>query len=125
MLKIKVKGKFEPTRSYLKKNRSAAIRSVAERYASQGVSALAAATPVDSGATANSWDYDIQLTKDSVIISWTNTNVVDGVPIAVLLQYGHGTQNGGYVTGRDYINPALRPIFDAIAENAWKEVNQT
>lgn len=93
-----------------------------EKYAREGVTALASATPVDSGETAASWDYEIQKGNGKVSIYWTNSNINDGVPIAVILQYGHGTNGGGYVQGRDYINPAIRPIFDKIAENAWKEV---
>lgn len=85
--------------------------------------ALAAATPLDTGETASSWGYRIRRKKDSVTIEWTNSNVVDGVPIAVILQYGHGTRNGGYVQGRDYINPAIRSVFDQLANDAWKEVS--
>ena len=87
-----------------------------------GVNALKAATPVESGATAAAWGYEIEVKKGSIDIYWTNANVVNGVPIAILLQYGHGTGTGGYVPGRDYINPALRPIFDRIANDAWKAV---
>lgn len=93
-----------------------------EKYAQEGVAALSSATPVDSGLTAASWDYEIVKKKGAISIYWTNSNINAGVPIAVILQYGHGTNNGGYVQGRDYINPAIRPIFDKIAENAWKEV---
>ena len=93
-----------------------------EKYAREGVTALASATPVDSGTTAASWGYEIQKRHGKVSIYWTNSNINNGVPIAVILQYGHGTNNGGYVQGRDYINPAIRPIFDKIADNAWKEV---
>lgn len=94
------------------------IRSIAEA----GVRALEAATPVDSGATASSWGYEIVSKNGSIDIYWTNSNVHGGAPIAILLQYGHGTGTGGYVQGRDYINPALRSIFDKIADEAWKAV---
>ena len=89
-----------------------------------GVNALASATPVDSGITASSWDYKIVEEDGQVKIVWTNSNVVKGQQIAILLQYGHGTRNGGYVVGRDYINPALQPIFDDLANTAWKDVNE-
>lgn len=92
------------------------------RFGRQGVEALSKATPVDSGKTADSWSYEIHEDKNSVTITWSNSNVNDGVPIALILQYGHGTKNGGYVSGIDYINPAMKPIFDSIAESAWKEV---
>ena len=87
-----------------------------------GVSALESATPVDSGLTASSWDYEIHQSRNSAKIVWTNSNINQGVPIAIILQYGHGTRNGGYVQGRDYINPAIKPVFDRIAEGVWKEV---
>ena len=85
---------------------------------------MASATPVDTGLTASSWQYSINREKDSVSISFENTNINNGVSIAILLQYGHGTRNGGYVQGRDYINPAIQPLFDQIAEEAWKEVTR-
>jgi hypothetical protein len=88
------------------------------------VEALSAATPVDTGLTASSWTYDIVQTKDSVTINFNNTNIQNGCPIAVILQYGHGTRNGGWVQGRDYINPAIQPVFDKIANEAWKEVTR-
>jgi hypothetical protein len=93
-----------------------------KKYGEDGVKALADATPKDSGKTAASWSYEVEKSKGSYTIAWTNSNINDGVPIAVILQYGHGTRNGGYVQGRDYINPAIRPIFDQIAEDAWREV---
>lgn len=90
----------------------------------KGVAALSAATPVDTGLTANSWKYEITHNKESATISFTNTNIQNGVPIAVILQYGHATRNGGWVQGRDYINPAIQPIFDEIAKDAWREVTK-
>ena len=90
----------------------------------EGVAALSAATPVDSGETAASWDYEIVNKKGSAKITFTNSHIVKGVPIAIILQYGHGTRNGGWVEGRDYINPAIQPIFDELAEKAWKEVTK-
>ena len=93
-----------------------------DKYGSKGVAALKEATPKDTGLTANSWSYNITRSKNSVIISFENNNINDGVPIAIILQYGHGTRNGGWVEGYDYINPAVRPIFDELAKAAWKEV---
>lgn len=122
MVIVKQKGDFSKTEKFLNTiNKKLYYRNL-QKYAEQGVAALASATPIDSGTTANSWDYEIRQTKNSVSIYWTNSNVNKGVPIAVIIQYGHGTRNGGYVQGRDYINPAMRPIFDKIAENVWKEV---
>lgn len=94
-----------------------------DRLAQQGVIALQSATPFDSGQTAMSWDYEIEITPSRVSIHWTNSHREGGAPVAVLLQYGHGTGTGGYVQGRDYINPAIRPIFDQIAETVWKKVS--
>lgn len=93
-----------------------------EKYANRGLEALKTNTPVDTGLTRDSWGYEISFTNSYVSIIWTNTNVVDGVPIAIILQYGHATGTGGYVQGRDYINPAIQPIFDEMAEDIWKEV---
>lgn len=122
MIKISIKGNFKNIERFFDgaKNRlPQRIRSVLDRYGRQGVAALQMYTPKDSGETANSWKYEIF----NLGIAWSNTNVTsNGTPIAILLQYGHGTKNGGYVQGRDYINPALQPIFDEIADNCWKEV---
>ena len=93
-----------------------------DRFGRQGVAALSAATPVDSGETAASWYYEITRTKSSWTITFNNSHMVGGVPLAILLQYGHGTGTGGYVQGRDYINPAIQPVFDRIADEAWKAV---
>lgn len=92
------------------------------KYGKEGVAALAAATPFDSGVTAKSWYYKITKKNGKATISFNNSNVQNGAPIAILLQYGHGTRNGGWVVGRDYINPAIQPIFDKIAKSAWEEV---
>lgn len=94
------------------------------KYGQLGVDALASATPKDTGKTANSWSYEITKDQGKYTIYWKNTNINDGIPIAIIIQYGHGTRNGGYVQGRDYINPALQPIFDQIAEDAWNEVRR-
>lgn len=115
-------GSFKRTESFLQRMKKQDIYRSLGRFADKGVAALAAATPVDSGLTANSWDYEIQRSGRSFSIIWTNTNVVSGVSVAILLQYGHGTGTGGYVRGYDYINPAIRPVFDQIAEDVWKVV---
>lgn len=125
MIVIKQSGDFKKLEKFLKKASKMDFFQNLERYAREGVSALASATPIDSGETAASWDYEIRTTKNQVSIYWTNSNVNNGIPIAVLIQYGHGTKNGGYVLGRDYINPAIRPIFDKIADSVWKEVTST
>lgn len=122
MVIVKQKGDFSKTEKFLADTVKKLYYRNLQKYAEQGVAALASATPIDSGETANSWGYEIRQTKNSVSIYWTNSNVNKGVPIAVIIQYGHGTRNGGYVQGRDYINPAMRPIFDKIAESVWKEV---
>ena len=122
MIKFTQKGDFKKTDTFLKKILKLDYKSILSRYGQKGVEALRQNTPVDSGLTANSWDYKIVENAGSVSIYWKNTNLQDGVPIAVIIQYGHGTGTGGYVQGIDYINPALRPIFDEIAESLWKEV---
>lgn len=121
-ISFRQKGNFNKTEKFLKKSFGKDYMGVLERYAKEGVSHLAANTPKDSGNTAGSWSYKIEQKGSSISIIWNNSNVQKGVNIAVILQYGHATRNGGYVSGRDYINPALRPIFDAMAEAAWKEV---
>lgn len=122
MIVFKQKGNFNKTEKFLTQNQHLNIIPVLERYGQEGVNALSIATPTDSGLTASSWSYKVIHTKRGYSITWSNSNIVDGVPIAVLLQYGHATRDGGYVQGRDYINPALKPIFDKIATDAWKEV---
>ena len=121
---VKHKGNFNQTEKFLKRASRMDCRRILEKYAQEGVAALAAATPVDTGLTANSWDYEIRVSRGRYSITWTNSNIVDGVPVAVILQYGHGTRNGGWVQGRDYINPALQPIFDKIANELWREVTK-
>ena len=110
------------TEDFLKKAKELQIESVLNKYGSKGVQALAAATPIDSGRTASSWGYELERTGNGWSIHWTNDNINKNVNIAVILQYGHGTGTGGYVAGRDYINPAIAPIFEEIANEAWKEI---
>jgi hypothetical protein len=115
-------GDFSKTESFLKRISSGDIYSKLHQYGKMGVDALSKATPKESGDTAKSWGYRIIKSRVNPGIEWYNTNVNDGANIAILIQYGHGTGTGGYVQGRDYINPAMRPIFDKIAEEIWKEV---
>lgn len=124
MIGFRQKGDFSKTASYLRKLRNANIVRILEKYGQEGVAALASATPVDSGTTANSWYYKVEVTNTSAILMFCNSNVNKGIPIAIILQYGHGTGTGGWVEGRDYINPALRPIFDKIVKQAWGEVTR-
>lgn len=121
-VKFEVSGGFTKTERFLNRMKRREYLNVLDEFGRDGVQALRNVTPVDSGATAEAWDYEIKRTRNYTEIVWTNSNINDGVPIAVILQYGHGTGTGGYVQGRDYINPAIRPIFDKIAEKAWKVV---
>jgi hypothetical protein len=122
MISFESKGSFQNTDRFLKKMAKRDIYSTLKAYGEAGVNALSNATPVSTGKTADSWEYEIVKKRSSYSIIWSNTNVVNGKPIAILLQYGHGTGTGGFVQGRDYINPAIRPIFDKIAADVWKEV---
>lgn len=119
-----VDGDFPNTRSYLKRLSKQDFYSSLEKYAREGVTALEQATPKESGYTANSWSYKIERKKNSCTISWYNSSSNDGVPIVILLQHGHGTGTGGYVSGRDFINPSIKPIFDRISEKVWQEVKK-
>lgn len=124
MISVSCKGDFSKTLRYLGKV-SKAVKDVdLDRFGKAGVAALSSATPVKSGLTASSWSYKITRGTDSISIEFNNTNIQNGVPIAIILQYGHGTGTGGWVEGRDYINPAIQPIFDEITENAWREVTK-
>lgn len=124
MIKIRQKGDFSKVTKYLIKAKKGIRLRDLDKYGKQGVAALSSATPVDTGLTASSWYYRIERSDSTISITFLNSNVQNGVPIAVILQYGHGTGTGGWVQGRDYINPALRPIFDKIADDAWKEVTK-
>lgn len=122
MIKLSSTGTFDKTEKFLKRSNN--IKLELDMYGKKGVAALAAATPVNSGETANSWYYEITKQNGKYTIAFKNSNINNGVPIAIMLQYGHGTNNGGWVEGRDYINPAIQPIFDEMAEAAWKEVKR-
>ena len=122
MFSITSRGSFDKTELFLAELAKESIFANLERYGVMGVNALRSATPVDSGLTAASWYYEIVREGKSYSIVWRNSHIINGVSIAILLQYGHGTGTGGYVQGRDYINPAIRPIFDQIAADVWKVV---
>lgn len=124
MINIKQKGDFKNLSSFLEKTKEKLNLGLLDKYGREGVAALQAATPKDTGKTSESWYYKIERKNGSVSLTFHNSNQNKGIPIAIILQYGHATRNGGYVEGVDYINPALRPIFDKIAEEAWKEVNK-
>lgn len=124
MIRFRQKGDFSNLSRFLERAKNAVKIGDLDQYGREGVAALASATPKDSGLTANSWYYEIKRENGSVTISFHNSHINDGVPIAIILQYGHGTGNGGWVEGIDYINPAIRPIFNKIADNAWKEVTK-
>ena len=122
MIKITQKGNFNNTEKFLKGSQKIDFKKLLDEYGKRGVDALSANTPIDSGKTASLWNYEIHITKNTYKVIWTNDNINQGVPIAILIQYGHATRNGGYVEGRDFINPAMKPIFDSMAEELWKEV---
>jgi hypothetical protein len=124
MISFRQKGDFSKTRKYLNKLRSVVRSGVLDKYGREGVAALASATPVDTGLTAKSWYYEITVKNGSLSLSFHNSNNQNGVPIAVIIQYGHGTNNGGWVQGRDYINPVIRPLFDRIVNDVWREVTK-
>lgn len=124
LLSFTTKGDFSKTERLLQKNLKMDIDTYLKKFGEQGVQALSEATPIDSGLTADSWYYEIERTDDQITIHWLNSNVVDDwYNVALMIQYGHATRNGGYVRGVDYINPALRTIFDDMANTIWKEVN--
>ena len=124
MISFRQKGDFSKLTNFLEKAKETVKLGNLDKYGRMGVAALASATPVKSGLTANSWYYEIKREKGSVTISFNNSNIQNGVPVAVILQYGHGTRNGGWVQGLDYINPAVKPVFDQIAKDAWREVTK-
>ena len=125
MIVFRQTGDFKKTEKFFRKISKGDFFQALDAFGRKGVEALASATPVNSGKTSDSWDYEIHRSNGRISIYWTNSNVNDGVNIAVILQYGHGTRNGGYVQGRDYINPAIRPIFDKIADDAWREITKS
>lgn len=124
MINFRHKGDFSKVTAYLQRAKKGVNIRGLERFAREGVAALSSATPVDTGITASSWYYEIENKNGIVRISFCNSNIQNGVPIAIILQYGHGTRNGGWVEGRDYINPAIQPLFDKITDEAWREVTK-
>ena len=124
MITIRHKGDFSKTTRFLERAKHAVRLADLDRYGREGVAALASATPVESGLTARSWYYEITYSKSGAKITFYNSNIQNGVPIAIILQYGHGTGTGGWVEGRDYINPAIQPIFDRLTDEAWREVTR-
>lgn len=122
MFSVTTTGSFRNTERFLKRLVSGDIYNGIESMAQEGVNALASATPMDSGLAADSWTFEVERSKGSCTISWNNFDVENGFPVAIMLQYGYGTGTGGYVAGQDYINPAIRPVFDRIAEQVWKAV---
>lgn len=124
MITIKQKGDLSKTTRFLERAKHAVRLANLDQYGREGVAALASATPIESGRTASSWYYEIEYTQSGAKIVFKNSNIQNGVPIAIILQYGHGTGTGGWVEGRDYINPAIQPVFDKLADNAWREVTK-
>ena len=124
MISFRQKGDFSKSMRFLERAKNVVRLGDLDAYGRAGVAALASATPTDTGKTAGSWYYQIVRTKGSVSIEFHNSNIQNGVTIAIILQYGHGTGTGGWVQGRDYINPAIQPIFDKIANDAWEEVTK-
>lgn len=124
MISFRQKGDFSKLTKYFERVKEAAKLGVLDKYGREGVAALASATPTETGKTASSWTYEIEHQNGYVSIVYSNTNINKGVPIAIILQYGHGTGTGGWVQGRDYINPAIRPVFDRLADEAWREVTK-
>ena len=124
MITFRQKGDFSKLTRFLERAKETVRLGDLDKYGRQGVAALSSATPIDSGLTAESWYYEIENKTGSATITFYNSNVQNGVPIAIVLQYGHGTRNGGWVQGRDYINPAIQPIFDEIVNEAWREVTK-
>lgn len=122
LITVKHRGNFKNTEKFFSRMMNWHFENKLESYGKQGVAALASATPVDTGLTANSWNYEIVRGGNTYSIVWTNSNVNKGVNIALILQLGHGTRNGGYVVGRDYINPAIQPVFEKMANDLWTEV---
>ena len=122
IISVSTSGDFAKTDKFLHGIKEFHYRHKLEKYGRQGVEALKKATPIDSGNTADSWSYEIVEKKGQLSIYWKNSNIQNGVNIAIILQYGHGTRNGGYVQGVDYINPAMKPIFEKMLNDVWKEV---
>lgn len=124
MISFRQQGDFHKLTNYLERVKESVHLGILDKYGREGVAALASATPVESGLTATSWYYKIEQQKGSATLTFYNSNIQNGVQIAIILQMGHGTRNGGWVQGRDYINPVIQPLFDKIAREAWREVTK-
>lgn len=124
MISFRQKGDFSKTLKYLDRIRDPVKMGILDKYGREGVAALSSATPVNTGVTASSWYYKIEKDRNTAKVVFYNSHINKGVPIAIIIQYGHGTGTGGWVQGRDYINPAIRPIFDKMANDVWKEVTK-
>lgn len=124
MITFRHRGNLNKTESFLKNASRINFIKTLEHYAKEGVRALAQNTPIDSGLTADSWGYELKVSRSSFEIVWTNSNIKDGLPIAILIQYGHGLSGGGYIQGRDFINPAMQPIFDQMVKDLYQEVDK-
>ena len=124
MITFRQKGDFSKITSFLERAKESVKLGDLDKYGKAGVEALSSATPIESGLTSSSWYYTIENKDGKATINFHNSNIQNGVPIAIILQYGHGTGTGGWVEGRDYINPAIQPLFDKIADDAWKEVTR-
>lgn len=125
MVSITTTGSFRNTENFLKHVRKLNITGILESCGQEGVNALSRATPVETGIAAHSWSFEVKDSGGVYELAWTNTDVENGFPVVIMLQYGHGTGTGGWVAGRDFINPAIRPIFDQIADKVWKAVTST
>ena len=124
IITYRTKGDLTKTETFLKRLMKQDLKSILNKYGQLGVEALSKATPIDTGKTAASWDYEVTIAPGSATLTWTNSNTNQGIPIALLIQYGHGTPTGGYVPGQDYIKPAIRPIMDELTKELWKEVSE-
>ena len=124
MISFRQKGDFSKLTRFMERAKQVVRAGDLDKYGREGVAALASATPVETGLTANSWYYQIENKEGTIKLSFHNSNIQNGVPVAIVIQYGHATGNGGWVQGRDYINPAVRPIFDNITQNIWREVTK-
>lgn len=122
MFSLTTSGSFKKTESRLKRLQTRKFSNILNKYGKEGVAALAKATPLDSGETSASWGYKVETSRSGFSITWTNNHMAGKTPVVILLQYGHGTGTGGYIAGRDFINPAIKPVFDRIAQDVWKAV---
>lgn len=124
MLGVTTSGSFKNTDAFFKRMQSSDIQKTVKKYGVKGMDALSNATPEDTGETAKSWKYEVTKKPGEITIGWHNTHEEKGLPIAILVQYGHATRDGGYIPGRDFVNPAMRPVFDQISDEVWRQVTK-